>query len=686
MTFRLMNPERTRQLLAGLLLLGALSSAAGEAFAVRVVSSRPGHCFTDSDKPDVRVKLTGAAAEAVVEYAIAETDGPWQDAGKLEVPAGAGEARLPLRLPGRGLYRLTLSARSGTAQAKCETWIAVVFTPAPPAAESPWGIFYTPPVWFDKDNPHGARDAAFSHRLLGASWSRFNFWAHSFGKVTVTPGEKPAVTADYALWKEYARALRKEGLFLFGEISQCPRELSSRPDEKAEAGDAGPVYNRVKPKDYALWDALMEKTAADFAEEIQVWEVWNEANLKDRYWTGTVPDFAELVEHTSRALRKGNPKARIAAAGFVDGHAFADQLFGLGLGKHIDILSVHYTDERPGAIEGYRQLLRKHKLDLPIWNSEEKSEVPLRNLAGGIERSFKFIHVEIGYPEYRPLLRKDWTVLPAGILFSVGSHCLDTAKCAGKSDKVPGHDVYFFQRGDETVGVFDRGQKTGGVKLFGSAAATAQLAVEPLAAAKPEDGPRVTDALGRTRPLAVENGRAALPLSAKMLFVNGCRKLEVLAVEGATSSGACAFEAEAGRFSKGWNVSGKEHFSGGRILELWAQGDPGPEGYWAELKIGVARAGRYEVLFSGNSLARLKPPRSISPFAWKVDDGPEHAADGALPVTDGVAGAPEGLGLLGALELAEGEHTFRLKLTGRRDEPDRNYALWFDAIGLRPAK
>jgi len=35
--------------------------------------------------------------------------------------------------------------------------------------------------------------------------------------------------------------------------------------------------------------------------------------------------------------------------------------------------------------------------------------------------------------------------------------------------------------------------------------------------------------------------------------------------------------------------------------------------------------------------------------------------------------------------LSQGEHTFRLTLSGRRDEPDKYYALWFDAIGLRPA-
>ena len=475
-----------------------------------------------------------------------------------------------------------------------------------------------------------------------------------------------------------------------GGIAQCPRELSSRPDDQQKAGDAGPVFNRVKPRDYGQWGSLIEKLAADFRDEINVWEIWNEPNLKNRYWTGTLDDFAELAEHTSGALRRGNPRAQIAAAGFVGGHNFADRLLTLGMGKHIDILSVHYTDDNPGAINEWKRLLEKHKLSLPIWNSEEKSGVPIRNITGGIERSFKFIHVDVGYPEYRPLARKDWTILPAGILFSVGAHCIGNGKPAGRSDKVPGFDVHFFRRGKEIVGVFDPAKRSN-VRLFGPVPAKAMLHVEGVAPQGPgvdsvDSGPRVTDAWGRSRPLVIENNRTVIPLAGGMLFVNGCRKLDVLSAEADdAASVAHAFEAESGRFGKGWIVSNKGNFSGGRILEIWAKNDPGPDGYWAELKIVVPHAGTYEILFSGSSLARLKPPRSLSPFKWRVSDGKEREAKDALPVISGIGGAPEGLSVLGTMALSQGEHTFRLTLTGRRDKPDKRFALWFDAIGLRPA-
>jgi hypothetical protein len=628
---------------------------------------------------DVRVKVDGTKSPTIVEYTVQETAGPWNDRGIVEVSQyekNGGEKPLFLNLPGRGLYKLNLLARSGDAQTEAETWIAIVFTPAKPDPKSPWGIFYCPPFWFDKGNPNIARDVAESHRLLGASWSRLNWWSQSFGTVTITTEDgKTKVTADYSLWKSYAVALRREGISIMGEIAQTPRELSSRPDETAEAGDAGPLYCRSKPRDYTLWDQLIEKLATDFREEIQVWEIWNEPDVENLYWAGAVEDFAELVQHTSQALRRGNPSARIVAAGFTNPSGFVDRLFQLGMGKFIDILSVHYTDHR-GSICEWRHLMKKFKLNLPIWNTEETSEVPLRNLASGIERSFKFIHVAIGYPESRPLVRKDLTVLPAGIKFSVGAHCIGTGSFIGVSDKVLGHMVYFFQRGEEVIGVFKRIELS--LLLGDPDVGTVTLAIEPVAGQIPS----ATDVWGRSLPLKIKNGQTTLSLNGTLLFVNGARRLDILNASFAKTKVAILVEAESGRWSTGWNVASKAYFSGSKVLDIHKWFEPGDQGYWVNLTFNVPVTGRYEILFSGNSLSRLKRPRSLSPFVWSIDGGREHPVSTAIPsMTDIEFG--DGVSTLGTVDLKQGEHIFRLLLAGRRDIPDKYYALWFDAIVLR---
>jgi len=515
------------------LVLVASASGSALALTVRAVSPAVGLHFTDLQPVDVRVEVSGASSQATVDYTVHETEGAWHSSGQLilsNLTTGRGQAPLPLQLPGRGLYKLALSAHSGTATAATETWIAVTFTPFPVDPLSPWGIFYIPPSWTGLSNPQAVLAAAHSHRLLGASWSRLNFWPFSYGTVNVANGQ---VAADWSLWKHYARALREEGIFIMGGVSQMVRALSSQPNDESTDLHGGPLWSRVKPADYRLWDQLIEKLAADFREEIQVWEIWNEPDIPGVFWAGTVDEFMELIQHTSQALRRGNPNARVAASGFVKDAAYTERLFQLGLASYIDILSVHYTDES-GDVSRWRNLVSKYSPALPLWNTEEKSEVPLRNLANGVERSFKFLHIAFAplYDEYRPLLRTDFTVLPAGIHYSVGAYCIGRGRAAGSSSLATGLNAYFFQSGHELVGVFER-PRGGSGQFVNPALPTVTLAVKPVL---PGSAPVVTDAWGRSAPLSVVNGQAQLTLSSAFTFVNGASQVHVLQLSWLPSS------------------------------------------------------------------------------------------------------------------------------------------------------
>jgi hypothetical protein len=236
-----------------------------------------------------------------------------------------------------------------------------------------------------------------------------------------------------------------------------------------------------------------------------------------------------------------------------------------------------------------------------------------------------------------------------------------------------------FQRGEERVAVIGQAGQT--AKLF-AAARSVVLAAEPVSSEAPVTA---TDLWGRTTPLKLRDGKAELALG-KRVFVNGARSLKVLSADISRPAGVVIVEAETGRFSSGWSISGHDGFSEGKTVDIWSDTEPGPEGYWVEVKITAPAAARYDLLFAGNALSRLQAPRSVSPFVWQLDGKDEHVAAEALPVAGDVPGAPEGLSTLGTLDLAAGEHTFRLKLTGRRDQPDKHYALWFDALALRPVR
>jgi hypothetical protein len=491
---------------------------------------------------------------------------------------------------------------------------------------------------------------------------------------------KPVVTADWSQWKQYAQELRAQGISIMGEIAQCPSALSSHQGDTSGVGDIGPLEYRVKPRDYAEWDQLMEKLAADLKDEIDVWEIWNEPNFQDGFWHGTPEEFAELVHHTSAALRKGNPAAKIAGCGFVGSQPFADKLFQLGMAGDIDILSVHYTDNAPASLDAWFALLKKYNLSIPIWNSEEAPEVPLLNLSQGIERSFKFLHINIdkAYLAAGPLVEKDFTVRPSGVWFSVGAHCLGTAKFASRSSQVPNYDTFFFQRGEEKIAVF-RGQS--GTSLFGDVKRViVTMSAEPITAGQ---SITLTDRYGRSRVLAIKDGRTSATLDSGMLYVNGARTLEILKAEVVpTRASYTIFEAEAGRLSQGWGATNHEEYSGGKIAEIWDNAEPGSGGYTVDLDMNVPISGTYDIFFSGNTLTRMASPRSLSPFEWTIDGGTAHLVDQAIAGLPNMPSFGDGLFPLGTVSLLKGKHTFRLKLTGRRDVPDQVYALWFDAIVL----
>lgn len=661
-------------------LLIALAPLGSAELSLSIESSRPDFLFTEAETPEVQAIVAGAGGAVALSWEVKETEGSWTANGEFP-PAPTGETGrypLPLELPGRGHYTLALRAESGGEVRTCTTALAVVFTPRPPSANSPWGIFHVPVPERVPEDPFAAKAIAANMRRLGASWARLNFWDQAYEDVRVTAD---SVTADVSRWKTYARALHGEGIHVMGEIAQCPAALSSRPDDLTSTGDHGPARVRVRPRDYAAWDSLMRWLAAEFRGEISVWEIWNEPGFDPGFWVGTPEEFAELVHHTSAALRAGNPGARIAGCGFVEAQDFADRLFELGVAADLDILTVHYTDAAPSDLASWKELLDKRALDIPIWNTEERAEAPLLNLAQSIAPSFKFLHASIGYEAFRPLVNLDLTPRPPAVWFATAAHCLGTATFVRTIDSVPGYEGFLFRRGEEMVAAF---RALPFKNIFGPEyRCGVTLHLETLTSG---EAPQLTDRYGRSRP--VPAGTSSVVLDSSLMFLHGAKRIEVLKAMAREPEGSrtLVVEAEAGRLGPHWSVVRDARFSGGRFASLWAKEAPGEQPYRIDLDVKLRKSGRYALFFSGNRLTRLAAPRSLSTFTWSMDDGPDHAitepVDGLPNVTD----AGEGLFPIGVADLDAGTHTFTLRIREPRAWPDEYYALWFDALVLHKAE
>lgn len=620
-----------------------------------LVSSGPGFLFVEGEPVEVALERSGPARETAFQYEVRDTETAWhaQGEGKLSKLREGERQRVAftLALPERGLYRLHVSGKSGQSFS-LETTVALTFAPRPPDSASPWGIFYVPPVWFEPDDAAGPERAAASLRRLGASWVRLNFWSTAMDPVMVAGGaDGPVVTPELKRWKRYAAALHREGLRVMGEIAQTPRALSSDPTNEQTLGDGGPAYNRSKPADYGLWEQLMEKVAREFREEIDVWEVWNEPDNQGVYWRGSPDELVELVRHTAAGLRRGHPQARIAGCGFTSspaGRFFAEAALRAGLAKELDVFSFHYSDLHPGEIDRWRELLKEHGRNLPLWNTEERTLIPVFDRQQGIERTCKFLHVAIGYEDSEPLVEKNYTVRPAGLTFAVGARLIGSAKYV-RTETVAAGSVRIFDGAEGAIGVFQ-------AEPLARFLAGTKPPASAFTLAPPESSPplSVTTSTGKTKTLAPSGPekRVAVSTVEPLLFLNGWPLLQIDPVSPAELG---RFEIEAGHFGPQWRRVAARDASGQAVLEA----DPNaPAGSSAEVWVDftVARPGEYELLLA----AQTAPVNGSADtaFAWALDaGGAESLVSLPAPLPGGEAA---GVRLLRRVKLAVGAHRFRL--------------------------
>ncbi|AFY90024.1 MAG: hypothetical protein CLLPBCKN_005579 [Chroococcidiopsis cubana SAG 39.79] len=721
-----------------------------DAFQVRVSSKQPGNLFIESQPVDLMIQVSGNKPD-VVEYKIREHNGSWTSNAKIPLRSQVDPLKgipLHLQLPSRGLYYLTVSARAGQSKVEAKTRVGVVFDPSPVNPDSRWGLFTIP---YDGENdPAKAAALARSHRLLGAAWSRLNFWHWSYENLQVKPTSAQArdlkisassnqlqptdktesdnffqkivakadflklhtlcpllsankndsqVSVSFSKWKGIAQALHREGISVMGEFAEMPRELSSRPQETQETGEGAAVWARVKPRDYQLWNQLVEKTAREFKQEIQFWEIWNEPDANN-FWLGTPEEFAELIRQTARAVKSANPKAQIVASGFTShGVSFLDRVLKQGVAPLIDVFSFHTNDLAP-----YKALLSKHGVpaERPIWGTEDPTLVSLRGMKEGYARQFHFFHKRFGtnYDSFAALVDRDLTPLPDGITYSVAAHIIGNAQVVESIDR-PSAQIYVFQKGNEAIATWK-------VLQAGLSGGSVTYAVTPL----PDKTPQLIDAMGRSKPLKLKNGEVTLPID-QTTFIRDASKIKIAKYSLPREKSdplQYVFLAKTGKWTKEWMLAqpGKHNPPPASdfwqpFLQIFASSEPSPEGYSVEIPINVPKPGRYQLLFTGittNSL--LEKYRWTSPFAWSIDGGQKTQVTAPLksywrvnrqtqtknelvkPEEMAATGGPELYQELGVVELSQGQHTFRLELTAGRTTPDKLYTTFFEGIVLRP--
>jgi hypothetical protein len=675
--------------------------------ARRSAIQRPGRVVVvlpDADQPGlyahpgdtVRFRLrhipgTGGPAEPLDQLTVSlaqldgdftwATDAPLDDTGHTDV--------LEVAPPAVGFYPLHIAADDQYPLAPFAGGVGIVPEPAPVNADSPWGVMRV------GDAPWEARLA----RMLGVDWVRHSNWnmvrprpRNHADEGTSDATRLPGV--DLGRFGELAEMYHEQGIHIMASLSLVPSELSSQPGDTSQSGDAGPLESRVAPADWDAWQRFVRDTAAALPM-IDHWEIGNEPNTPHHYWAGTVEEFARLMQTTAAGVREANPDATILAAGYTlnpSAATYLDRLLELAAGDSFDVLSVHSLYAKALSVGDMRAVLQRHGLDrdMPVWSTEPKHVLPLRNFAAGVERNMHFMLVNPGaYGDFQNLAERDGAATRWGVAFAIVSDLIDDAAFdqlihTGLPDVELGRFTDDAGR-PMLVAAADEGPRGAGVRVR--------------AAASGDATPTYSDLMGGS--LSIEpNAEFLMPLD-RSGILHGAADVQVLGIEidpDAAGDPGIEVTADDARLMHGFVARSDE--ARPAYAAVWADpanADTMPE---VHFPFTIEEPGTYEVYLA----AMWYPSHAgslVSPFAWSIDGRNAMPAPPSATVhwrrstrthlRFGQVAAEAGrnvpqtqtLARLGTVRnLQPGEHTVQLRLLGPRGH-DQHLSMEVESIALR---
>jgi xylan 1,4-beta-xylosidase len=150
-------------------------------------------------------------------------------------------------------------------------------------------------------------------------------------------------------------ALLKQHIRPFVEFTFMPSKLSSGPQT---------IFwwkgNITPPKDPAKWNALIRAFVAHYKqrygeEEIKQWyfEVWNEPDLHNGFFTGSLDDYLALYKNTAEAVKAECPACRVGGPASASPYAFEEAFEKYVVANNVpaDFVATHAYGVRQGFLD-----------------------------------------------------------------------------------------------------------------------------------------------------------------------------------------------------------------------------------------------------------------------------------------------------------------------------------------------
>jgi xylan 1,4-beta-xylosidase len=214
------------------------------------------------------------------------------------------------------------------------------------------------------------RDLALVHRECGFEYVRFHGLLQDESGVYSEDRHGKAVYNFQYIDAVYD-AILNAGMRPFVEFGFMPQKLAS--GEKTIFWWKG---NITPPRDYAKWEALIRTLVEHWTnrygrDEVRRWyfEVWNEPNLKDLFWSGDREEYFRLYDVTVRAVKSVSPDYRVGGPATA-GRAWISEMIAHAAKSRVplDFITTHDYGVRGGALdaEGTQQLFLDPSLDAII--------------------------------------------------------------------------------------------------------------------------------------------------------------------------------------------------------------------------------------------------------------------------------------------------------------------------------
>ncbi len=225
------------------------------------------------------------------------------------------------------------------------------------------------------------------------------------------------------------------------------------------------------------WGNFVYQTVSHFKDRVHTWEIWNEPDLGQVFWTGTPTEYAQLLKVGYQAVKAADPEATVLFAGLAywsDTNFYVEVLDALQSFEeaaddnyYFDVMSLHLYSSvyniRPVVnqiTEAMNERVGPHPIWLtetgvPLWDEhpgnpgkpyvfaatiEEAAaytiEAYAEARAAGVEKFFFFrIHDE-AMSESFGLIRNDGSLRPAYVAYQVAARYL-----RHKSEILPPHQT-----------------------------------------------------------------------------------------------------------------------------------------------------------------------------------------------------------------------------------------------------